>query len=61
MIVIVVFVGTIVAVVVTVVLVEGLLFVEDAALLGAFLLEELVVDGAFLPRDLLLPAVESQG
>lgn len=36
------------------VFIEGLLLVEDAALLGALLLHELVVDGAFLPGHLLL-------
>lgn len=43
-----------VAVLIAIVLVEGLLFVKDAALLGALLLHELVVHSALLPRHLLL-------
>ena len=39
---------------VAVVLVERLLLVEDAAFLGALPLQEFVVDGPFLPCDLLL-------
>lgn len=37
-----------------IVFVEGLQLVEDATLLGALLLHELVVDSAFLPGHLLL-------
>ena len=43
-----------VVVIIAIVLVKGLLFVEDAALLGALPLEELVVDSALLPCHLLL-------
>lgn len=50
----------IVGIIVGVVFVEGLVLVKDAAFFGALLLEELVIDGAFLPCHLLLPAVESQ-
>lgn len=42
------------------VLIERLLFVEDAALLRALPLKELVVDRAFLPRDLLGTAVKAE-
>lgn len=50
-------------VLVAVVLVEGLLLVEDAALLGALPVEELVIDCALLPGDLLLgsPEAEDEG
>ena len=48
----------IVLIAVAVVFVEGLLLVEDAALLGALPLHELVVHGALLPRHLLLLAFE---
>lgn len=47
-------------VLVAVVLVEGLLLVEDAALLGALPVEELVIDSALLPGDLLLGSPEAQ-
>lgn len=46
------------AVVVAVVLVEGLLLVEDAALLGALPIEELVVHRPLLPRYFLLAPTE---
>lgn len=45
---------------VAVVLVEGLLFVEDTALLGALLLHELVVHSAFFPGHLFLLPVQLQ-
>ena len=47
-------------IVVAIVLVEGLVLVEDSAVLGGLPLEELVVDGAFLPRHILLLAVQWQ-
>ncbi|KAG6530188.1 hypothetical protein ZIOFF_012410 [Zingiber officinale] len=47
-------------VLVAVVLVEGLLLVEDAALLGALPVEELVIDCALLPCDLLLGPPEAE-
>ena len=54
-IVIVVVVVVVVVVLVAVVVFEGLLLVENAALLGTLLLHELVVHRALLPRHLLLP------
>lgn len=50
----------IVFVVIAVVFVERLLFVEDAAFFGAPAIEELVVDGAFLPCHLLLGPREAK-
>lgn len=50
----------IVFVVIAVVVVERLLFVEDATLFGAPAIEELVVDGAFLPCHPLLRPREAK-
>ena len=50
----------IIVIVIAVVLVEGLVIVEDATFVGPLLLEELVVYGAFLPRHLLPCRLESQ-
>ena len=47
-------------VVIAVVLVEGLLLVEDAAFLGALAIKELVVDGPLFPRHLLLGPLEAE-
>lgn len=45
---------------VAVIFVKGLLLVEDAAFLGALAVEKFVVNGALLPRDLLLGAGEAE-
>lgn len=50
----------VVVVFVTVIFVEGLLFMEDAALLRALLLHELVVHGALFPSHLLLLGVQAE-
>ena len=50
----------VVVVVAAVVFVEGFLFVEDATFFGGFLVEKLVVDGAFFPGDFLLLAIEGK-
>ena len=42
------------------VLVEGFLLVKYTALLGTLFLHELVVDGTFLPGDLLLLPIETE-
>lgn len=52
--------GRIVLVGVAVILVKRFLLVEDAALLGALALQELVVHGPFLPGHLLLRAGEAE-
>ena len=48
----------IMSVIITVVFVKGLLFMENAADLGAFLVHELVVHGSFFPRNFLFPGAE---
>lgn len=51
---------SIIPLLIAVVLVKWLLLMEYTAFLGALLLHELVVDSAFLPRDLLLLPIETE-
>lgn len=45
---------------ITVIFIKGLLFVEDAALLGTLLSHEFIVYSSLFPRYLLLPWIKPQ-
>lgn len=48
----------IMAIIITVVFIEGLFFVVNAADLGALLVHEFVVNGSFFPGNSLFPRAE---